>query len=678
MRFSSRSRSTSGFTLIEILIIAPVVILVISGFVALMITIVGDVLTSRDQSNMAYEIQDGLDRIEQDTRLTTQFLATSGTQIAPQGSDSNFTGTAAFSSANTLIMGGLATDKNPVDTTRKLIFYAKQPNDCNGQEIYNRVFQSKIMYFVKNGSLWRRTVLPDYNTNVIVDDNTVCLAPWQQNSCSPGYSLATRCQTNDIEVVKNVKTFTVKYLSSAGSTTDLGAAQALSASAIEVTINGEKTTAGRVVATSGSIRGTKLNSLDVSIPVPGTPLVSSQLDGAAAAFSWAAVPTATSYELSYNINGGSWTNVSVSAQTLNYSVNAGQGNTVTMRVAARNATGSSAQTTNTITIPLWYTTPLLGDWEPFDSTAPGTGGYSTPAYSKTSAGVVVLKGVVKNGDTTSGTTIMRLPAGYRPTERISFQTDSNLTASRIDILPTGEVTVERGSSAWITLDGIRFVSSTASYTWSAVSNFSNGWVNHGGVYSPLKTTTDSMGRAHIQGVVKDGTYTNFTNILASLPASQQTVYFSLVPAASGAFNFISHFSTIQAKGVAASQTFYGLQSMYYPSGYAGWNNLAASGVSPLSNGWIYTTVANRPSPQYTKSSDGIVTLKGYITSGTTTSGTVIATLPAGYRPKERICLASVANNAHARIDIKANGDIVVMLASSTWTSLDGFSFVAEQ
>src|SRR5690349_7114651 len=194
MPSSLTSKLEKGFTLVEILIIAPVVIIVISGFVALMITIVGDVLTTRDQSNMSYEIQDGLDRIEQHIRLTTQFLATSGTQVAPQGSDSNFTGTAAFSSTNALIMGGLATDKNPVDTTRKLVFYAKQPNDCNGQEIYNRVFQSKIMYFIKNGSLWRRTVMPDFNTNVTADDNTVCLAPWQQNSCSPGYSLATRCQ----------------------------------------------------------------------------------------------------------------------------------------------------------------------------------------------------------------------------------------------------------------------------------------------------------------------------------------------------------------------------------------------------------------------------------------------------------------------------------------------------
>src|SRR5258708_5983535 len=105
MRYTLPNKNTEGFTLIEVLIIAPIVILAISGFVALMITMIGDSLATRDQNNLILETQDALDRIEQDTRLTTQFLATSMTMPSPQGSDSNFTGTAAFSSTNTLILG---------------------------------------------------------------------------------------------------------------------------------------------------------------------------------------------------------------------------------------------------------------------------------------------------------------------------------------------------------------------------------------------------------------------------------------------------------------------------------------------------------------------------------------------------------------------------------------------
>ncbi len=676
MQSSLTNKFQKGFTLVEILIIAPIVIIVISGFVALMISIVGDVLTSRDQSNMSYEIQDGLDRIEQDIRLTTQFLATSDTQIAPQGSDSNFTGTAAFTSSNSLVMGGLATDKNPADNTRKLIFYAKQPNDCGAQESYNRVFQSKIIYFIKNGSLWRRTILPNYNTNVTPDDNTVCAAPWQQNSCSPGYNIATRCQTNDIEVTKNVKTFTVKYLSSAGSTTDLGAAQALSANAIEVQINGEKLTAGRTVATSGTIRGTKLNSLDVSIPIPGTPLVSSQLSGASATFTWTTVPTANSYQLSYNINGGSWQDVSVNSQTLSYTVNAGQGNTVTMRVAARNTAGTSAYTTSTIAIPLWYVPTLQSNWRVFDSTTPGTGGYSTPAYTKTSADVVVLKGVIKDGSTALDAPIMTLPYGYRPTHRLVFQTDSSGQASRVDVMPNGDVLVNRASSGWLVLDGIRFVASTASVTWTTYTPpFLNNWRNYddSGYWAPLRSTLDSVGRTHVQGLVAGGTNTNPTQIF-TLPVGQRGVQYTHIPASSTGFNYTAFAGSFDAKGVSDATNYYSLQAMFYPT-TAGWSPLTLQ--SPAN--WQVYDLTGHSTNQYRKGSDGIVTVKGLIKNGDTTPGAVIATLPPGYRPKERLCFAGVAGAVHSRIDVLANGQIIVAgYVNSGWTSMDNISFIAEQ
>ena len=262
---TSHQRS-SGFTLIEVMIIAPIVVLVIGGFIALIISMVGDVLLTRDQNTMAYETQDVLDRIEQDTRLSTKFLTTTGTLVAPQGSNSNFTGTAAFTNAsNTLIFNSLATDENPSSSTRSLIYYANQPNPCGSQETFNRAFSIQIIYFIKSGSLWRRTIVPDYNHNSPVDSQTVCSSPpydpWQQNSCSPGYGVATRCQTNDEEVMKNVNALTVQYFGDPNSTTDLGAASAASATTIGVTVTGQKTTAARNITSSASLRATKLNTI---------------------------------------------------------------------------------------------------------------------------------------------------------------------------------------------------------------------------------------------------------------------------------------------------------------------------------------------------------------------------------------------------------------------------------
>jgi Tfp pilus assembly protein PilV len=261
MHYSSKtnhsSTSNQGFTLIEMLIVSPVVILAIGGFIALMVTMVGSVLATRDQTKMLYEGQDSLNRIEDDIRLSTQFLTTTGTLVSPQGSGN--TTTAFTNTSNTLILLTLATTKNPADSTRELVYYKSQPNACDIQKVFNKVFFTKTVYYIRNTSLWRRTILPNYNTNATTDLETVCTAPWQQNSCSPGYAAATRCQTNDIELMKNVTGLTVTYYSTPASTTSLGASNAPTATSVKVTIAGSKTTAGRPITTSQSTRATRLN-----------------------------------------------------------------------------------------------------------------------------------------------------------------------------------------------------------------------------------------------------------------------------------------------------------------------------------------------------------------------------------------------------------------------------------
>jgi Tfp pilus assembly protein PilE len=256
--------SSKGFTLVELLIIAPIVVVLVSGFVALMISMVGDVLTTREQTNATYESQDALDRIERDTRLSNTFLTTTGTLTSPQGSDNSFNGTAAFTNtSSTLILNELATDANPASTTRWLIYYANQPNACGSQqETSNVPFTIRVVYFLKNGSLWRRTIVPDFNHNAIVDAQTICATthdPWQQNSCSPGYTDA-RCKTEDEQIVRNVTSFTMKYYSSPSGTTDLGPTGAAGATTVETTINTGNSIAGRAYTSSVSLRATHLNT----------------------------------------------------------------------------------------------------------------------------------------------------------------------------------------------------------------------------------------------------------------------------------------------------------------------------------------------------------------------------------------------------------------------------------
>lgn len=95
------------------------------------------------------------------------------------------------------------------------------------------------------------------------------------------------------------------------------------------------------------------------------------------------------------------------------------------------------------------------------------------------------------------------------------------------------------------------------------------------------------------------------------------------------------------------------------------------------NGWInYGYQFERAN--YRLNSLGVVELKGRIGSGTTTSGTVIATLPAGLRPAYTHSFSVVTNNTSndqiGQIDIDASGNILAILVYNTYTSLDGISF----
>lgn len=78
-------------------------------------------------------------------------------------------------------------------------------------------------------------------------------------------------------------------------------------------------------------------------------------------------------------------------------------------------------------------------------------------YFKDHLGRVHLRGMVKGGTGTAGTTIISLPAGYRPgTVQHLFPVMSNSAIGRIDITTGGSIILNAGSAAWVSLSGINF------------------------------------------------------------------------------------------------------------------------------------------------------------------------------------------------------------------------------
>lgn len=92
--------------------------------------------------------------------------------------------------------------------------------------------------------------------------------------------------------------------------------------------------------------------------------------------------------------------------------------------------------------------PYANGWVLFDS-AWGGGN-----YWKDRNNVVHIQGIVKNG---TNSTICTLPAGYRPTQQLIFESTSNDARCRVDVYPDGRVIAGGGyNNAWVSLSNVHY------------------------------------------------------------------------------------------------------------------------------------------------------------------------------------------------------------------------------
>jgi Tfp pilus assembly protein PilE len=708
LRFKRRkSTKQKGFTIIELMVVAPVVILTIGAFVTVIVSMTGDVLVSRTANATLFSVQDSLNRIEQDIKLSSGFLSTSGDTTnnnfaltAGQGYDD---GTQIFKNVDSttgtmLILNTIATTGNPLLATSAYV-YARDPlNACNSAQVIQNTPQSmNIIYFVKNGTLWRRTVMqPLYNNTV----TNWCSLPWQLPTCTPGYSPSlTFCKADDIQLIDGLGTtgFDVQYFNGSNATlenttasdTGVGVTNAnrlaalQSATTASVSLTSTKSVAGRDSTQTATLRATRLdiNASSLVVPViattPTAPVVTATTSAPTTAlFTWPAVNGAVSYTIDYSTNGGgNWTNgfTNQTTRTFTYS-GATHGQTVSVRVSATNTAGTSSYGTANVTIPLWVTPLLQNNWS--DYGAP----FSTAGYTKTSAGLVALKGLIKrSGAAVSGETLFTLPVGYRPPYAMTFAVNSLDLSATMTIGVDGTVVPTTNVNAsYLSLETVVFYPTTYSGTWT---NFSmlNGWTNRGNTNDPpfSYNLDSSVGRMNVRGALTPGTQTDGTIInspafaVGNRPALYQHI--SLRSGGNG-YNMIGLDTSgnVLAKGGSAGTALF-TNFSYLPTSYTGtWTTI------PLVNSWVAYS-GSFASPQYTKTADGMVTLKGLIRSGTITSGTVIGTLPAGFRPAKTALIDSICAGLFCRFDIENNGNIIARAGiSATWTSLDGITFLAEQ
>jgi hypothetical protein len=116
----------------------------------------------------------------------------------------------------------------------------------------------------------------------------------------------------------------------------------------------------------------------------------------------------------------------------------------------------------------------------------------------------------------------------------------------------------------------------------------------------------------------------------------------------------------------------------YQGTWSAWKQLATTTQEAwinltLINGWV-SYGGTFATPGYRKNNFGEVELRGMVKSGLTTNGTVIATLPVGYRPTSDKAYAVICNNGTADvlgyISISTGGGIIFKSGANTYLSLE--------
>lgn len=688
--------TTKGFTLVEMLVIAPIVILAIGAFLAVIISMTGEVIASRASNTMMYDLQDTLNRIEQDVKQSNGFLATNSipvTASSAQGFNNDatsFTNNSAGATGTGLILNMVATNKSPEATDRSYIYLRNQPNDCS--DPYNNTPMTyNIVYFVKDNSLWRRTLMPtNYNDTTAYS----CSVPWQIPSCAPSYMTSAPanafCKTNDIELAQNItpSDFTVAYYpagvtdtpnteAATNSNPSIRADELAKVAAVKVDLTAKRTVSGRDITHSNSIRAQRLDpnaTIIAALSTAGTtqptsPIVSGNaLPGARATFTWGSVSGATGYTLEYSVNGGAWQAGFTNQPTRTYTVNApASQDKIAVRVAAINAVGTSDYGNSSLTLPLWEPLILKNNWIPYRDT------YSTPAYTKTRSGMVMFKGLIKKPSGAATDIIATLPENFRPEGgRLVFGSATNSDATgRVDVMTNGDVVPINASAPWLSLENIRFVPG-GRYT-RTPATLANGWTNYGMDYAPASYVQADNNRVVIQGLLTPGTIANGAQLF-DLPAAQRPSNYMHIATRSNGWGYVGvEYRTSAQTGVVAKNVgnaYLSVNLTYLNNAYTDWVSM------PLVNGWNWYSDSNGmySPPSYTKTSDGVVTLRGLVRS----SSGVIFTLPPGYRPKERTLLQTVSIDQFARVDIMPTGEVTMMTGSNVWFSLDGISFISER
>lgn len=274
MRFMSTKNHQQGFTLVEVAIVVPMIVIIVVGILALLITLVSTNVQQSTRSSLVNNVRFALGSIEKDVDSSSLFfpstLPSSTYQDFNQPGNSGTYQTAGTpapgvtaSTLNTLFIQGYNQISDPTDTSgTKIVGAYKGTPPCSGTTLtqVSNIAGVAVIYFVNSGTLYRRTIIDKTNP-------TTCGPQLIKQSCPSGSDANNpACTAKDAALLGNVTQFKVDYYLGANDVTAMNAYVPSpsptidQAKAIAVTLTAAANAGGKNVSHTSTLRMTRSNN----------------------------------------------------------------------------------------------------------------------------------------------------------------------------------------------------------------------------------------------------------------------------------------------------------------------------------------------------------------------------------------------------------------------------------
>ncbi|MDB5160919.1 MAG: hypothetical protein JWO96_299 [Candidatus Saccharibacteria bacterium] len=190
----------AGFTLVELLVVSPIIMVVAIGTVTFLFNQYGQLVKQSAQLNLRLEAQDILFGLQDDLWYANQFTSDLNSNLIDNYQPAG--GWTSNSTPKTLIVSTAALTKNRRDSTRQPVYINEStctPPDGDG---VNSVLYNNVIYFVSGTNLYKRVVSAPSSL-------ALCGTSYQQQTC-PSANATSTCRA-DVLLSDHVSSFDVTY-----------------------------------------------------------------------------------------------------------------------------------------------------------------------------------------------------------------------------------------------------------------------------------------------------------------------------------------------------------------------------------------------------------------------------------------------------------------------------------